>query len=66
MVKNRKHDMGSGGFCICPKCENKTSHHRGIPCQEEKCPECGAKLLREDSYHYQLLEEKKVKKNKYD
>ena len=66
MVKNRKHDMGSSGFCICPKCGNKTPHNRSIPCQEEKCLECGAKLLREDSYHHQLFKEKKAKKNKND
>jgi uncharacterized protein (DUF983 family) len=64
MIENRRHDMGSGGFCICPKCGEKTLHHRGIPCHEEKCPTCGAKLLREGSYHHQMLEEKKAKKNK--
>ncbi len=63
MAENRRHDMGSEVFCICPKCAEKTPNHRGIRCQDEKCPECGAKLLREDSYHHQLFEEKKAKKN---
>jgi len=61
MAKNRRHDMGSGGFCICPKCGKKSPHSSGIPCQKEKCTECGAKLLREGSYHHQLFEEKKAK-----
>ncbi|MDX2504559.1 MAG: ferredoxin [Gammaproteobacteria bacterium] len=66
MEETRRHDMGSGGFCICPKCGEKNPHHRGTPCQQEKCPQCGAKLLREDSYHHQLFEEKKAIKNKND
>ena len=45
MVQERRHDMGVGGFCICPKCGEQIEHQHGIPCQEEKCPECGAKML---------------------
>ena len=56
------HEMGTGGFCICPKCGEKLPHRRGIRCQEERCPACGAKLLREDSQHYRLAQEKQVKK----
>lgn len=54
--------MGTGGDCICPKCGEKTPHKRGIPCQEERCPKCGAKMLREGSYHHELLEKKRAKK----
>lgn len=63
MVVERRHDMGTGGACICPKCGEKTPHRRGIPCQEEHCPNCGAKMLREGSYHHELLEKKRNKKN---
>jgi DNA-directed RNA polymerase subunit RPC12/RpoP len=51
--------MGTGGYCVCPKCGYRTPHRRGIPCQEERCPHCGAKLLREGGYHHQLLEQKR-------
>jgi NAD-dependent SIR2 family protein deacetylase len=44
--------MGADGRCICPKCETETEHRAGIPCQEERCPKCGAKMLREGSEHY--------------
>ena len=63
MVQQRRHDMGVGGQCICPKCGEKTPHSRGIRCQEERCPKCGAKMLREDSYHHELLREKKATKD---
>jgi NAD-dependent SIR2 family protein deacetylase len=55
--------MGPMGYCICPKCNYKTPHRRGIPCQEEKCPRCGTKMLREGSYHHDLSEKKKKQKN---
>ena len=57
----RRHEMGEGGSCICPKCGSKTPHQHGVPCQEQSCPECGAKLLREGSYHHRLLLEKQHK-----
>ena len=55
--------LGPSGFCICPKCNYKTIHKRGIPCQEEKCPKCGVKMIREDSYHHDLLKKKKQQEN---
>jgi predicted amidophosphoribosyltransferase len=50
----REHAMGSGGECICPKCEASVPHQQGVPCQEEHCPNCGAKMLRVGSRHHQL------------
>ncbi len=63
MVQNQTQGMGRGGFCICPKCNYRAPHQRGVPCQEQRCPNCGAKLLREGSYHHQLLLEKRKAKD---
>ncbi|MGE4578509.1 MAG: ferredoxin [Desulfuromonadales bacterium] len=57
--KTRSHEMGSGGFCVCPKCGDKIAHRRGVPCQEEACPKCGTKMLREGSHDHQLWLKKK-------
>ncbi len=46
MAAERRHDMGIGGTCICPVCEATTEHQRSVRCQEERCPSCGAKMLR--------------------
>lgn len=62
MTRERRHEMGPGGECICPKCEERLPHRRGIPCEEERCPKCGAKMLREGSRHHQLLQEKQAKR----
>jgi len=62
MPEERKQCMGSEGFCVCPKCGVKILHSAGTPCRDEKCPNCGAKMVREGSYHHQLIEEKKKKK----
>jgi predicted amidophosphoribosyltransferase len=55
----RLHEMGAGGFCICPKCETRLPHSDGVRCQDERCPKCGAKLLREGSEHWVLWQKKK-------
>lgn len=56
--KERRHTMGAGGECICPKCRTVVQHRRGVPCQEEHCPACGAKMLRVGSEHHELWEKK--------
>ncbi len=62
MTVERRHEMGAGGYCICPKCNEKTLHRDGIPCQEERCSACGAKLLREGSKHHKLFQQKQEEK----
>ena len=55
--------MGRGGTCLCPACGHRIPHQRGVPCQEERCPKCGKKMLREGSYHHDLLIKKKAKES---
>jgi len=31
---------GPGGYCVCPKCGNRTPHQRGVPCVQQECPTC--------------------------
>lgn len=57
--QQREHSMGNGGVCVCPKCNANMPHKRGVPCQEEHCPECGAKMLRVGSRHHELWLRKK-------
>lgn len=63
MQKDRRHEIGRGGFCLCPKCGKKIQHSKGRHCMEERCPKYGAKMVRKGSYHHRLREEKK--NNKY-
>lgn len=50
----RRHELGPGGSCMCPECGDRLPHRRGVRCEEERCPWCGARMLREGSYHHQL------------
>jgi NAD-dependent SIR2 family protein deacetylase len=59
MAKINNQGMGPVGLCICVKCGFKKPHQPGIPCQEEKCPKCGAKLIREGSLHHKKIMKKK-------
>jgi len=47
-----KYHVGKGGFCICLKCELRLKHKKGQPCRDQKCPECGEEMFRENSYHH--------------
>lgn len=38
---------GPGGNCVCPKCGTKAPHVRGVPCYEQKCPNCSANMVKE-------------------
>jgi predicted RNA-binding Zn-ribbon protein involved in translation (DUF1610 family) len=55
-------DSASKGHCICIHCNERIEHLRGKPCKEELCPNCGKKMMRENSYHHQLYKEKLSKK----
>ena len=59
MTDMQRHDMGAGGRCVCPKCDETIPHRDGVRCQDERCPSCGAKMLREGSHHHELLLQKK-------
>ncbi|HON86520.1 MAG TPA: hypothetical protein PK864_10935 [Syntrophorhabdaceae bacterium] len=37
---------GPGGECICPNCGTRTPHQQGIPCFEQKCPNCATPMVR--------------------
>ena len=41
--------------CICVHCNTKLPHVPGIPCRLSSCPECGKPMIRENSYHHQLI-----------
>jgi len=49
--------MGGGypDYCVCPSCGEKIEHRRGTPCSVERCPNCGKRMVRENSYHHELV-----------
>ena len=47
-----KEGSGPSGQCVCVKCNYTSPKKRGAPCMDEKCPHCGAVLLRKDGAHY--------------
>jgi len=51
--------LGPVGFCVCPKCGYRKPHQPGVPCIEERCPNCDSALIREGSYHDKLIKDKK-------
>ena len=55
--------LGSGGYCVCPKCGERIPHQCGVPCQNERCPVCSTKMLREGSPHHALWKKKQNRKD---
>lgn len=47
--------LGAGGACLCPKCGRTVPHRAGVPCLEERCPDCGAAMVREGSPHHEEI-----------
>jgi len=45
--KGNRPGAGPTGDCICPSCGEKIAHKQGVPCYNETCPKCGAKMVRE-------------------
>jgi len=36
--------LGGTEECVCPKCNEKVSHQRGVPCIQTKCPKCDSSM----------------------
>lgn len=62
MAVDRKHQMGAGGFCVCPKCSTRVPHQSGARCIERKCPSCGSTMVREGSEHHEKIKQAKARK----
>jgi len=52
--------LGAGGACICPKCGQRVPHDAGVPCLQERCPNCGVAMVREGSPHHQEIEKRRA------
>jgi len=39
--------MGAGGSLICPVCQTRVTHQRGVACPTVACPACGTQMIRE-------------------
>ena len=37
---------GPSGQCVCPNCNTTVPHQVGVPCYNQTCPKCGAKMTR--------------------
>lgn len=55
---------GAEGHCICPKCEKRLPHERGVPCRTLVCDDCHVNMVREGSKHHRAIMEKKSNKKK--
>lgn len=37
---------GPAGYCVSPKCGEKSTHTTGVPCTSMKCSKCGTFMIR--------------------
>ncbi|MCK5824633.1 MAG: hypothetical protein KAG96_04430 [Ichthyobacteriaceae bacterium] len=54
-VKKGRYSMQAEGDCICVKCGIKATHIQGVKCMQTKCPDCGNRMLRENSQHHKAF-----------
>ncbi len=47
--QHKRSGAGAGGLCSCPHCGYETRHQQGFPCDQRRCPSCGAMLVRKES-----------------
>jgi len=40
--------LGPNGTCVCTACRHTVPHRLGVPCNRQKCPNCGAPMARQD------------------
>ena len=40
-----RREEGGRDQCVCPECDKVVTHQRGIPCTQQKCPDCGSRLI---------------------
>ena len=57
-VDGPKQGDGGADNCVCPKCNYKAKHERGTPCNEMKCPKCGANMVGESANNTKKLDKK--------
>jgi hypothetical protein len=55
--------MGAAGACICPSCGRRQAHQPGLPCIDERCPNCGTALVREGSPHHMEIERRRASRD---
>jgi hypothetical protein len=43
---NKKDQLTTKEYCICPNCDYEELHKRGVPCFALACPDCNIPLVR--------------------
>jgi len=43
-INRQPQSLGGSTDCVCPNCEEKVTHQRGVPCTETKCPKCSTSM----------------------
>lgn len=60
-IQEKEVDAENKGTCLCLECGKKIPHQTGVPCREMQCPRCGKSMIRENSFHHQLMKKRKGK-----
>jgi len=60
---NRQGD-GGASVCVCPSCGATSTHIKGKPCNDQKCPKCGAVMIGKEINSEESIDIIKVDKQK--